>query len=76
MTARPSPGAAPERIADWFLDLHAAWFDGAWPNDLAGRRAECRRALVGYLKTGERPPEGVPEGYVVMKYRREIEGLS
>lgn len=59
--------------ADWFLDLHGRWF-GDPTNDLYGLRAECRRALVGYLMTGEAPPEGTPEGYVVLKWRREVEG--
>lgn len=59
--------------ADKFLDLNNPWFNETF-NTLYGLRAECRRALVAYILTGEQPPCG-NEGYVVMKfkeYRRDM----
>jgi hypothetical protein len=74
---RPRPDApfrlTAVQLADWFLDLHRLWFADP-TNGLYQQRAACRRALLDYLRTGREPEHaGTNEGYVVLKFRGEVE---
>lgn len=66
VTAKP---VSTQVVVDGFLGLHDYWF--TMPrNSLFGRHADCRKALIHFVETGEEPDD-IDVEYVVDKFQRE-----